>query len=424
MKEPRRPLRVLLLAGDVRGNMGDRAIRAALCGLLRRLDPDVQIEVLSRTPDRDASEFGARVVGASALALVTAAWRLRRCDFAVWGGGQLLQDDSSALKNVYWAAVLWWVRRGLRIPVLGLGLGLGPITTRWGRYWGARALRQLRRLVTRDERSRALAFELAGAALPVRVAPDLAWFLPDLPRDAARESLRAREGVELDPGEWIVGVAVRRWFHLKRSAWWPYAWRRTRTGAENARFERFLANLGDGLAAYARGRRVRLVFFPMASADWEADAALSRRVGERSGLPFHILRLADDAVTTRAWIGLCSLFVSVRMHSALLALSMGVPTVALYHVSKVRDLFESLGWGAQCLPLATAAEPDAHEQIAKLLAGSETRSGELAAALRAKIPAFREQERIYTDALAEMIARVRGPEDRGGGAPSGEGERS
>ena len=386
--------RILLLAGDVRGNMGDRAIRAALCALVRRRYPRAQLFIVSKTPERDAREFGATVLGRNPWALVRRFRDVRRCDLAIWGGGQLLQDDSSRVKNPYWALILAWVRRAAGVRILGASLGIGPLATRWGRCWARIALCQLDHLIARDERSAQLSRDVCGERLSCEVAPDLAWFLPplQLPDRAPGERPVLR-----------VGIAVRRWFHLGRR-WLPYAWRRPAAGdRENERFDQFLRNLAGALAEVGRAHPLTLQFFPMASAAWESDAELSDRVGRLSGLPYEVLRLDGDAVDTRACLGGCDLLLSVRMHPALLALSQGVPTAAFHHVDKVRDLMESLGLGDQCMPLAAASERDAVPAIRSLVEQTIARRTELRARLGVKLPELWQQEEIYTAALSRIM---------------------
>ena len=387
---------ILLLAGDVRGNMGDRAIRAALCALVRRHYPQASLFIVSKTPERDAREFGATVLGRNPWALVRRFRDVRRCDLAIWGGGQLLQDDSSRVKNPYWALILAWVRRAAGVRILGASLGIGPLTTRWGRCWARIALRQLDHLIARDERSARLARDVCGERFSVEVAPDLAWFLPPLQTPAPSTETRT---------ELRVGIAVRRWFHLGRR-WLPYAWRRPASGAqENERFDQFLRNLAAALAEVGRAHALTLQFFPMASAAWESDAELSDRVGRLSGLPYEVLRLDGEAIDTRARLGGCDLLLSVRMHPALLALSQAVPTAAFHHVDKVRDLMESLGLGEQCLPLAAASAPDAVPAIRALVEQTIARRAELRARLCATLPALWQQEEIYTAALSRIMER-------------------
>lgn len=391
--------RILLLAGDVAGNLGDRAIRASLCALLRRVWPGAVPVVLSRDAARDAREFGAEILGATSAALVTRAAVARRCDFAVFGGGQLLQDDSSLVKNLYWALLLWWTRRVLGLRIVGCGLGVGPLETRIGRWLARVALLQLDAFIGRDARSCDYAKQLVGGKIPISQAPDLAMFLGTSSRDEAVNFLAANEDVKIQPGEFVIGVAIRRWFHLKRRVL-PYAW----TGGEQAgerdeRFERMLANIAAALRKFSDGRRVRLLFFCMGEAEWDGDSSFARQVAAATGLPSHVLKLSCPAELIRATTGVCDLFLSVRMHSAMLALSSGVPSAAICYVPKVRDFFALHGLEDCAMRIEDAAAPGGDAQIEALLAHVHESRGRIQERLRESFAAARAKEDVYADAL-------------------------
>ena len=94
--------RILLIAGDVAWNLGDRAIRAAIVDQFRRACPGAEVIAYTKTPARDREQF--RIDGAvSSMRELLKRARYGEFDAVLWGGGHLLQDDSSKLKCVYWA---------------------------------------------------------------------------------------------------------------------------------------------------------------------------------------------------------------------------------------------------------------------------------------------------------------------------------
>ncbi len=143
---------VLLIGGDVAHNHGDRAIRAAIIGQVRRIRQDTSIVTYTKFPERDRREFRVDQAVSSMPELLRLA-RHGAFDAVLWGGGHLLQDDSSKLKCVYWAAVLTALRKLARVPIAGYGLGIGPVDSKWGQFFSRTALRQVDRMIARDERS-------------------------------------------------------------------------------------------------------------------------------------------------------------------------------------------------------------------------------------------------------------------------------
>jgi glycosyltransferase involved in cell wall biosynthesis/polysaccharide pyruvyl transferase WcaK-like protein len=405
---PRGP-RVLLLAGDVRWNLGDRAIRAALVARLKAALPGAEVWGLSKTPDRDWLDLGVLPFGRSALSL----WRLpfgRRFDLVVWGGGQLLQDDSSKLKNPYWACVLRWVRRAARAPLVGCGVGLGPHRSAWGRRCARAALGALDALFVRDRSSADDAARLLAAHPPVRIAPDLALGLEPASVEAARDHLAFKEQAALPPGDVWVGVVIRRWFHLGERVL-PYRVPVRQQGADAAlspQFLQALANLAEALDAFAAPRRVRYLIFPFSVAPWDRDDLLAEGLAAGLKTPAHVLRLEGSPRLAQALLGLCEMVVSGRMHGALLALSMRRPTVGLSYTVKVDDLFDQLGQGLRVLSLEALAQPGGAGRLLAVLADTWRERAAIARELDGRLREAAAGLAAYT---GEFQARV-GPEGR------------
>jgi len=350
---------ILLLGGDVRSNMGDRAIRQSLIQMIHGLNRNVVIHALSKAPEKDEQEFSIQPIGRSVISLFTRLLRLRKMDLAIWGGGQLLQDDTSLAKNLYWAVILTWVNCILGIPIIGIGVGIGPLNTRTGKAFARAALKNLTSFVGRDPQTCEWARNLGPGRMTIVQAPDLAVYLEPASAEDAWNYLENVEGINLNDDEIVVGVSIRRWFHLKQNQIIPYEWYSVfgaKKKRENMRFESFLTNLSAALRKFGENRKVRLLFFPMSHLDWEGDAQFSGQIAKAAGLPAHILKLECDASMVKALTGLCNFFVSVRMHSAILAMSMGVPSAGIVHVPKTSHFYNLLGQGDFLLDMESAAE--------------------------------------------------------------------
>lgn len=403
---PDQTTQILLLGGDVRSNMGDRAIRQSLIQMIRRVKPDAVIHALSKMPERDQREFGIHVVGKNFLSFFTGCNRLHRMDLAIWGGGQLLQDDTSLAKNIYWAVILIWISRILRIPIIGLGVGIGPLNTGAGKYFARKALNNLSEFVGRDPQTCEWARKLGSGQLNVKQAPDLALYLEPASPEDAWNYLSTVEDIKLGDDEVIVGVAVRRWFHLKQNQIIPYEWYSMfgrKEKKENRQFETFLSNLSEALKQFGQNRKVRLLFFPMSQQEWEGDALFSHQVAEASGLPAHILKLACDASMVKALSGLCDIFVSVRMHSAILAMSMGVPAAGIVHVPKTSYFYHLLGQDEFLLSMETAAEQGGSDSLNELLEKTFLQREDLASVLQGRLEILNENQSLYRDVLKKYF---------------------
>jgi polysaccharide pyruvyl transferase WcaK-like protein len=292
---------------------------------------------------------------------------------------------------------------GLRIA--GFGLGVGPLETRIGLQLARIALSQLDCFIGRDTRSCDYATKLLGGKIPIVQAPDLAMFLGSSTREEAVKFLAQNEGVKIEPGEFVIGVAIRRWFHLKRRVI-PYAWTGgERAGERDERFERMLENISSALRAFSEGRCVRLLFFCMGEAEWDGDASFASQVARATGLPSHILKLTCPSEMIRATTGVCDLFLSVRMHSAMLAMSSGVPTAAICYVPKVRDFYAMRGVEDCAMKIEDSAAQGGDREILRLLNHVQESRERIKKQLLESFSAALAKEDVYVAALRGMENR-------------------
>jgi len=399
---------ILLLGGDVRSNMGDRAIRQSLIQLILSVNRDAVFHVWSNTPGQDVGDCKIMVLGKNFFALFIRIFRLRKMDVAIWGGGQLLQDDTSIAKNIYWAVLLTWTSRILKIPIIGLGVGIGPLHTGAGKFFARWALKNLTSFVGRDPQTCEWARKLGPDRMTVEQAPDLAVYLKPASVEDAWNYLDTVEGIKLVDDEVVVGVAIRRWFHLKRNQMIPYEWYSifgAKKAGENKQFELFLSNLSEALKNFGQNRKVRLLFFPMSQLEWEGDVLFSHQVAGTAGLPAHVLKLECDASMVKALSGLCDLFVSVRMHSAILAMSMGVPAAGIVHVPKTSYFYHLLGQEEFILSMEDAAANGGHESIKLLLEKTFSQRNVSAQELQKRLEILNKIKSIYTNVIRTFLLK-------------------
>ncbi len=165
------------------GNTGDEAILSASLHRLRNEAADRPITVLSAHPRKTAKEHGVKAIGRfSPLAVLRA---MASCDTLLFGGGGLLQDETSTASLIYYTALLrlgalFGKERRLN------GNGIGPLRRPASRRLVARRLRDCS-VTVRDTASQLLLRELSVSATQ---APDTALALPIAPQDRITHLLR------------------------------------------------------------------------------------------------------------------------------------------------------------------------------------------------------------------------------------------
>lgn len=401
MTEPRPSPRLLILGGDLRGNIGDRAIRSVLMNQIRRIDPNAEVFAVSRIPARDQAEFGLQVIAPSAAALLCKPRFLRSLTASIYGGGQLLQDDSSQVKNIYWAALLHGIRRLSRAPVWGYGLGIGPLQTRTGRFFARRALRSLNGCIARDARSAAWASQGIRPGAPVAVAPDPAIALEAASRDEAIAYLSQTEKVPFNADELRIGIAIRRFFPGRHGVL-PSAWTAGRE-PESPRFLRFKQNLAAALNRFGENRQIRVLFFPFYKSAWQDDARHAREVARQLRFPSHVLELNCPAGMVKGLQGLCDLFVGVPMHSTIFAMGAGVPTLGLAYADKISDLFRTLGLSDMLRSVDEIGEPQGADILLEALVKLYARRNQVRQTLATSWSLLTAQLHVYEEWLRKIL---------------------
>ena len=342
-------------------NLGDELLLRSLLTMLAARG--AAATVVSRDPSATRSLHGVDAIGlGDAVGLVRA---LRRSAALVLGPGGILQDETSPF------SLPWHLGRALeaavmRRPLVGVGLGAGPLDRRGSRAMVRAALRSHRGLAVRDEPSATL---LRGCGVTdVQVGCDLALGLPSpdvAPVDRIVVCLRPHR-----PGGHRVPLR-----HLPDSELDP------------ARVDA-VAHALDALST-ATGLPLHLVAMEAGRDDRYHQLVAERlRSPVTTGTPG-----LDDVV---AAIGASRLVVAMRFHAGIAALLSGRPVVLLGYMPKVVALAGEIGPGAALVE----DTPAGYEGIADAAAAVAGRADDVAEA--------RERLRRGLAAHAAVLDRVLG----------------
>lgn len=363
--------RILLIGGDADFNVGDAAIREAMCSALLKARPDVRITLVSSLSDGGRHLPGVVEVLPKGARHAFSQWRAARGqDMVVIGGGGLFQDDDSRVKMPYWAARLATLRSACPL-IAGHALGAGPLQHPESRAAAQMACSILARTTVRDEY--ALGALQPFSVNPLQIVPDPAFMLDPATPDAGAAVLAA---AGVDTCRPIVGVVVRRWFHA-RGGFVPHSIR-TRlgmgvtTGAEA--MQQLLGEICKALSRLTRDLDAQLVLLPSylspLEGDLEACRALQLRLGTDNA---HIVRIAEPGLY-KAALGHLKLLVSARMHPLILGSGMGVPLVGIGYNGKFDGCMDALGARSQMLPIDAVAAPGSAAALERCAAIAIARS--------------------------------------------------
>ncbi len=338
-------MNLLILNGDATSNRGDRAILLGNITLLKKTFPEDEISAFSYNPKRDSTWYPIKFYDRGSLKSQYRA--IKNADLICWGGGELIQDDTSKVKIPYWFVHIIILSVIFRKKIIGLGQGLGPVRSTLNRFLSKVLLNRLSVFLSRDNYSEKMMRDM-GVKIRVINSYDPAILVSDI-IDKDKNKVRtylAKNGFSVNDTYKIVGVGVRRWFH-QRSSWIPhkyavkYKLRKVPGDKEFAEMKKNLAVILDDLVSQG----YKVVFFPMYTPSHEADNKVSRQIldlmkDKTAGF------VIDEDISPTDYLELIvgtDLFFGVRLHSTILSTSVGVPSLTFYYVPKGKSYFEQLG---------------------------------------------------------------------------------
>jgi len=345
-------MRVLVAGWIGSTNLGDELVFAGMRRLLA--DRGITPVAISQDPDATYLTHGVRAVSGKDVGAIARA--ARKADVMIFGGGGLLQDDSSHLNLPYHLSRVE-VARNRGTPFAGVGLGVGGLSSVLGRRLVRRSMGAAVGITVRDAASRDLLTEVGVPGS--QLAADVAFALTAPP---------------VTPSDRLV-VSLRRWGGPTRS-------RRPASKAPDTTPQPHIEALARGIDAAAAQTGLTVRFVALQA---DRDDAVHRRTAE-------LMTTADIEFATPDLDGVLAEFasaravISMRYHGGIAATLAGRPVVLIDYASKVSSLVDELGDGARLL----AWDPDELDTI----------PGALAKVIDATDPVEEASERLQQRAVA------------------------
>lgn len=297
-------------------NLGDELIFKALLSQLDKIGISRKcVTAVSIDARRTTSTFSVNAVSHTDLLSLLSA--LKRADILIFGGGGLLQDETSIWNLPYHLSRIW-LARVLGKPVIAIGLGAGRVKTRLGAWLIAATFGRRIPIIVRDEESKEV-LEKIGLRL-VTQAADLVFTLPPINY--------APEG--------YVAVALRPFSH--KGGVLPVGMKRKMGVPKDARQ---LAKVLDRVAEQT-GLEIRFVSF-----DQDKDVAYQRAIAAHMQSSVSFVTPTVDSVAKV--IGCANALIGMRYHAGIVAFLAGVPSVMIGYSPKVESLGKEAAEGCKVI---------------------------------------------------------------------------
>lgn len=250
------------------------------------------------------------------------------CDVAVSIGGEMINDSFRKTLPMY--LFMFWFARKCGCKTVIFPQSVGPLRRNWTRWLTRQVCKDLTIISSRDDLSleelHGLGFR-GNLALP---SPDVGLAQPWDNDETAREYLSSI-GLEL--------VDTIKWIGLTTSAWVE----------EGVSKQDYLGKLVDGLEALAKERKIGVLVMPANmpvkgndSGDYDASLMLYKRI--KAFCECHITpRQAIPARLFKAIAAQMDIYVSTRMHAAIMSSMAATPTITVNTQRKLPGYMALIG---------------------------------------------------------------------------------
>jgi polysaccharide pyruvyl transferase CsaB len=162
-----------------RGNLGDETNLRELVAVIRRINQQADITVISANPEQTARKFQVNAVAKfNLIDIVFAIWH---ADALIGGGGSLFQDRTSLRSLLYYSLIILLAKIS-RLRILMYGQGMGPLRSFIGRILSGWILSMVDLITVRDRLSIIALTELSAHIPEIYITAEPLLTLPELPK--------------------------------------------------------------------------------------------------------------------------------------------------------------------------------------------------------------------------------------------------
>ena len=388
-------MRILIWGGDSWANQGDAAVLEGTLCSLRAASPAASIVVASDAPELTASRHNVVAVRRVSLGFL---WALWRSDLVLWGGGQLLQNDSSKsflLVQLCFLALAMLLRK----PVVCYAQGAGPIDGRLSRFLTRLIVGRLPLVMVRDATSADRLASLGIGSDRVRVVADPSFCLPSADRadvDALLERLHITRPFAV--------IAVRRWGHY-RGGWLPVRLSRRAHSADHERaFQAFCATIAAAGDYLTNELGLQVVFLPMCPGGDQDDDLVAQAVRGQM-LSWEQSVVLDDVLPSmllKGVLGRAEIVLAMRTHAGMLAAASATPVASISYQGKGEAFMSEVGLTDYVLSVDAQDEGNRGAVVSSSLRGEGQDEGDVGT----NADLVREQRSISRDSVIALVDRV------------------
>ena len=298
-------------------NAGDEAMLAAMLEVLREIEPNINVTVISVNPEDTRKRH--HVDAVAWLNIFAIIKKIFNADLLISGGGSLLQNVTSRRSLYYYLGIIFFAEMLLR-PVMLYAQGIGPIRGTFAKKLTHFIINRVNLITVRDHGSLEELKQLNIMKPQVFCTADPVLAIKPANLDIGREILsRYDEDKFIDDSKTpLIGIAVRRWH-----------------GWQNCQ-----AELAKSMDMIVKKFHARIIFLPM---QYPEDLRAAKSVAELSNADCTILNEEYKTGELLSLVGCMDVLISIRLHALIFAGVMNVPMLGISYDPKIDRFLNSIG---------------------------------------------------------------------------------
>ena len=370
---------ILLINSDLAKNRGDRAIAEGNIALIKQQFKDARITGISQFPVRDKAWYGIDFLdmnfqSLSSLQLLRLCLAARRHNIVLWGGGEILKDYTNKSALWYWVIKMTLVSF-FNPNLYGAFQGIGPTSATSSKRLIRFVVNRTKVFIVRDKESYDKLVKWGVRTDKLRFASDPAVLpLPSKINPTLKKKLRDDFQIDQEFLDDFVCIGPRDWFHYKPSGILPFKYKERlyslvgkRLDTASPRHERYIEQLQKVISTLTKKHRVHVLLVPMHME--ERDSEMCELLKQNASDPDLVRIIDKDTLSPaelRSVIARAKVMVGFRLHSNIIGVSAGVPSINIYYVDKGRVFFDQIGQGRFAMPIERVLEKDFDKRFVRL----------------------------------------------------------
>jgi polysaccharide pyruvyl transferase CsaB len=298
-------------------NIGDDALLMSILKDLKSFKPDIRLMVLSRVPSGTAKDFHVPSINRANLFLIWQA--MRRSKVFIYGGGNLLQDNTSTRSLFFYLSMVWLAKR-LDLKVMFYANGIGPLKKSLNRLLTKKIMNKVDVITLRESLSFDELRHLEISKPRILLTADAALTVMDGYDEGTGTGIIERLG--LDNRKTLLGISLRKY-----------------PGHEKIEHEKYETVIAQAIDHMADRYGVYPVLFPMQHPE---DVPILENVSAKMNNESCIIKDKLDIRETYELISSFDMLIGMRLHALIFSTVAAVPMIGLVYDPKIQGFLDCI----------------------------------------------------------------------------------